>query len=86
MAKRKTFGKRYGRYVRWEGMTWPLHVEQGDDSVQWRLRYGTPSREDILFAASVMSAYASLIIATEAHRREVVAEIRAASTQEVGRE
>jgi hypothetical protein len=62
-------------------MTWPIHEEGEDDSVQWRLRYGHPTREDILYAASVMSAYHSLVNSTRNKRDEVVRELRAIAAQ-----
>lgn len=42
--------------------TWPV-IEHDDDidSVQWRLRYGTPTPEDIRYAASVIAAYEYLV-------------------------
>ncbi len=41
-----------------DGTTWP---DPGDPAgVDWQLRYGTPTREHLLFAASVLAAYARL--------------------------
>jgi hypothetical protein len=41
-----------------DGTTWP---DPGDpDDVQWQLRYGEPSREQMVFAASVLAAYGRL--------------------------
>jgi len=62
---------RFGRFARFSGMTWPIHIENDDDSVQWRLRYSSPSKEDLLFAASVMSAYAALVESTRRKRDSV---------------
>ena len=43
-----------------DGTTWP--VDDGAESVQWRLRYGNSvSRTDALRAASILSAYSYLI-------------------------
>ena len=66
-------------FLRFEGMTWP----NPDDpkGVQWRLRYGTPSREDLLVAASTMHAYAHLISLTQRERNNRVSQIRSASTR-----
>lgn len=40
---------------------WPFDVDDPDlDGVEWQLRYGTPTKSDLLAAASVMQAYAFL--------------------------
>jgi len=64
------------KYVKWKDMTWPKHIEHDDDCVEWRLRYGQVSREDLLFAASVMSAYRCLVLCTDKKRKEVVNKLR----------
>lgn len=63
-------------YLRFDGMTWPNPNDPG--KVQWRLRYGVASREDLLFAASVMSAYAQLVEDPQRRRNEKVGGIRRA--------
>lgn len=40
-------------------MTWPNPDDPGE--VQWTLRYGRPSRADLLFAASVLDTYGHLL-------------------------
>ena len=57
-----------------DGTTWPNPADPNE--VEWRLRYGNPTREDILAAASVMNAYGHLVFAPERRRREVVRMIR----------
>ena len=53
--------------VKWaqiEDTTWPVDIETDDEAAdQWRLRYnnGQVSREVMLSAASVMSAYGALV-------------------------
>ena len=43
-----------GHYVSLDnGTTWPVNV--GD--IEWRLRHGTPTRSDLLVAASVLGIY-----------------------------
>lgn len=67
------------------------HVQVGDDSVwpraggdrmeslEWALRYGEPSRQDMLLAASVLAAYRQMVLVdTEKRRVEVVRALRAA--------
>jgi hypothetical protein len=70
--------KVYKSYVYDEGCVWPRTIERKDDSVEWRLRYSPnpPSREDVLFAASVMSAYSCLIWTTDKKRRKVIKMLR----------
>ena len=51
-------------------MTWPQPGEALGE-VQWRLRYGTPTREDLLCAAGVMSAYHALVATTQFNRNKV---------------
>jgi len=49
----------------------------------WRLRYGTQTRSDLLFAASVIGAYLALIEKTVRRREEAVRLIRAAVASSV---
>lgn len=66
--------ERYGRYIRLaEGATWPLPV----GPAEWTLRYGTPSREDILHAASCMNAFNALAALPREEQRKVSRAIRA---------
>ena len=57
--------------------TWPNPHDPTE--VQWRLRYGEPTREDLMVAASVMGAYGHLIGATRVVREAKVRAIRAAA-------
>lgn len=57
-----------------DGSTWPLP----DPDLGWTLTYGKPTREDLLRAASLISAYGYLITETTRDRRALVfREIRA---------
>lgn len=58
-----------------DGMCWPRPCDALDE-VQHRLRYGTPSRSDLLVAAEVIAAYDALVNAPERKRRDVVRAIR----------
>ena len=62
-------------YTRFDGMTWP----NPDGDLEWRLRYGEPSREDLLHAAFILHAYASLIDCNRDKRARVVREIKRSS-------
>lgn len=49
-----------GRFIHFDnGTTWPNPTEL--DELDHVLRYGEPSREDLLMAASVVSAYTALL-------------------------
>lgn len=64
-------------FLRVEGTTWPNPSDPGE--VEWRLRYGTPTREDLLVAASFMHAYQYLVLAmTQKDRNHRVATIKEA--------
>lgn len=62
-------------YAHFDGMTWPLP----DPELDWRLRYGKPSRDDFMKAAFIISAYASLIWCPDHKRRRVIRELRSQS-------
>lgn len=67
----KAIGPKYTRVG--SQMTW---VQPGEamDEVEHRLRYGLReqvTREDILFAASVMHAYGALVASTQFNRNKV---------------
>lgn len=72
------------RHVRLsDGTVWPRPALERDDEngIAWTLTYGTPTREDLIHAASVIHAYGHLMTSTTAERRAfVVREMRAALT------
>lgn len=70
--------KRYGNYLNFDGMTWPLPVPDGESSVQWKLRNqpGLLTPKDAIFAASVMAAYAALVFKTTKERDKIVKNLR----------
>jgi hypothetical protein len=45
-----------------DGTVWPNPASPRFKDVAWTLRYGSPSKEEMLFAASVMDAYSNLIL------------------------
>ncbi len=61
-------------YLRFDDMTWPNPTDPS--GVEWQLRYGTPSRMDLLVAASFISAYANLIELPVRERNKRVAQMR----------
>ena len=63
-------------YARFDDMTWPLPGEDLSE-LEWRMRYRTsPSREDCLVAASVISAFSELVTMSERRRRPIIAALR----------
>jgi hypothetical protein len=61
-------------FLHFDGMCWPNPDDPNE--TQWRLRYGTPTRADLLFAADVMCAYGQLVEDPQRRRNEKVAGIR----------
>lgn len=45
----------------YNGTVWPVPDSSKDPGLEWTLRYGTPTKEDLLMAASVVAAYCALI-------------------------
>ena len=72
-----------------DGSSWPRPAMESDDSygVGHVLRYGNPSRSDLLLAASVIEAYGILVAESSRLRRDFVCrEIRAALSKEAPHE
>lgn len=72
-----------------DGSTWPRPSLARDPEygVGHKLRYGSPSKSDLLEAASVIDAYGFLLLHTTARQRDrIVREIRAALEAEVADE
>ena len=51
---------------------WPLPGE-----LEWTMRYGDPTCGERMRAASIISAYKTIILATQKRRNQVVKELRA---------
>lgn len=58
-------------------MAWPAPGERMDE-IEHALRYGTPSRKDVLAAASIIAAYRELVNAPRKKRDHVVRKLRSA--------
>lgn len=54
------------------------------DDLEWVLRYGDPSREDLLVAAGIVSCYAALCKATRETREGVIRAMRRAPSPSRG--
>lgn len=68
-----------------DGSTWPRPALESDErhGVGHTLRYGTPTREDLMEAAAICDAYGHLVAeSTQAKRDLVCREIRAALNSE----
>ena len=61
-----------------DGTVWPVPDAVDDDrQIGWTLTYGTPTREELLRAASIIRAYDFLVLETTSERRnQIVREIR----------
>lgn len=57
-----------------DGTTWPRPALESDEErgLAWVLTHGTPTREDLLAAASVIHAYGYLVLETTYVRRDQV--------------
>lgn len=68
------------RYANFSGMCWPLPDGAGDESVSYKLRYAPEAltKEDQLYAASILNAYDALIDGTQEYRNKAVKGIREA--------
>lgn len=64
-------------YLHIGDMTWPHPADP--DEIQWRLRYGTPTRSDLLVAASFIEAYGALIDMPQGLRNRRIGQIRTES-------
>ena len=66
---------RVNPFLRIDGTTWPSPHDPNETA--WRLVYGQPSKADLMFAASVMSAYAYLFGMTQRDRNRRMEQIKA---------
>jgi hypothetical protein len=77
MEEFKVLGQRSS--VSFGGMNWDLPGEYMND-VAWTLRYGTPTKQQLLYAAGVIEAYCQMtMVDSEAKRRRVIRILRAAA-------
>jgi|SRR6185369_8665962 len=65
---------RHPAYLHFDGMAWPNPIDPLD--VEWSLRYGTPTREQLNVAASMIAAYKQLVEDPKTRRDAKVAGIR----------
>jgi len=68
----------FGSHVRIaDDVTWPSPDPGHAETLEWHLRYGTPSKEQCLTAASYLSAYTHMIFLTQEKRNYICAAIQA---------
>jgi len=68
--------KRVGKYyASFDDMCWPIPCNELS-GLEWRLRYSTPTKSDLLVAASVVSAYQGLIEKPGKFRDQVIKKIK----------
>lgn len=68
-------------YAKIGEMVWPCPGRELDD-VEYSLRHGTPTRSQLMVAASVMAAYRQMILDTAKKRAYVVRSLRVESLTE----
>ena len=62
-------------YRDFNGMSWPCPCDRMD-ALEYTLRYGEPTKSDLLLAASVLSAYRQMVRDPVKKRQKVIAELR----------
>ena len=58
-----------------DDMCWPCPCDKMN-RLEHTLRYGEPTKEDLVSAASVLSAYVQMVLDPAKKRRKVIAELR----------
>lgn len=61
-------------YVHFDGMVWP-HPSDPHET-EWLLRYGDPTKPDLLLAASYISAYRQLVWDSQRVRNKKIRALR----------
>jgi len=69
--------KRFGNWVKFDEMVWPLDMP----GLEWALRYDTPTKQELLAAASVLAAYKAAIYSTQKKRNFVFKELQKHSVE-----
>lgn len=60
---------------------WPS-IGQRLSDLEWTLRYGVPTRSDLLHAASILNAYRALVLQKAGDRAVIIQELRSAAEAE----
>jgi len=66
------------KWIQFDGMSWPLP----DRDLVWVIAHGKPTKENLLQAASILSAYWQMIFDPVKKRQNVIRKIRAHLNQE----
>lgn len=64
-----------GLYLSFDDMCWPT-AGDANAELEWVLRYGTPTKEQLLCAASVLAAYRQMVSDTVEKRQKIVRILR----------
>jgi hypothetical protein len=67
--------------VKFREMSWPRAGKYASD-LEWLLRYGDPTKSDLLAAAGIISAYQQMVFDPESKRRIVIAGLRRAEIED----
>lgn len=54
-------------HIRFDQMTWPKPLPD----LEWVLRYGTPTKTELLNAASILAAYKALLFKSQKDRNHI---------------
>jgi hypothetical protein len=66
--------KRSGIFRHFDEQCWPCPGEEMDN-LSYTMRYGVPTKEDFLVAASIIDAYGDIVRATQKKRNTVIKEL-----------
>lgn len=58
-------------FTHFDGMCFPQPGQKLSD-IEWQLRYGTPTKEQLMVAASVISAYSGLVLLKTGKQRDYI--------------
>ena len=81
MSEATQYAEKVTRVKVSDGSSWPRPALESDDEygVGYTLRYGTPTRSDLLKAAEIIDAYSYLVAESTREKRDLVCrEVRAA--------
>ena len=67
-------------FLHFDGMSWPNPNDPAE--VEWTLRYGTPTRAQLLVAASFIGAYKQLVDDSQRIRNQKISRLRQVQIQE----
>ena len=69
-------------YMIFDDMTWPKPGEKMGE-LEWRMRFGTPTKGDLLSAAAIIHAYRKMIFDTQKKRNMIIRELRRKKEEDI---